>query len=527
MGLTDWLKGLAEKVDSELEREERENRKRTTAAKKGRTKASPKTSSSKAKASTKKSSRATSRVKRAEVKQTRANGTWIGGVRSSHIPGFCIVKKFDPIRVAPTSIPPLFSTVRELDAFVKNLCGSPEDVREELEKGAKKLGANGFVNFHWIKRRNSCIVNSYEHKLSFDASYDPCDDDICLRDGKPYRILKDVAYNVDVFDGTATPVIFEPIRSDMSPQNSHSPKSQTISVKRKQIAIQERIDWPTYCVIDGSNIIREHGGTVEGLSACYFAVKNAGCHPQVFLDANIFHVLKEGNADKDRVLLDMLIKNHPEDFRKVPAGARADDFILQSADSNDGHVVSNDRYQSYANRYPWIVEDHRLHKFMFVNGHLMIPDFGVDVLVEGHDGNINKGSHVSIMKQPRLRNGQQKGKNGVTQSTSEVRVSATLLERVINAYDWKGSNIKKFLRTKIKCYGSIFGRFSTPDDVREISSDDILEILQYGFSHQEEYDSTFAEFCKMICRYHYEEYCTQCKELKIVRDAINDASSGI
>ena len=36
---------------------------------------------------------------------------------------------------------------------------------------------------------------------------------------------------------------------------------------------------------------------------------------------------------------------------------------------------------------------------MFVNGHLMIPDFGVDVLVEGHDGNINKGSHVSIMKQ--------------------------------------------------------------------------------------------------------------------------------
>ena len=437
---------------------------------------------------------------------TRINErTWIDGVRLSHVPGFRIVKKFDPIRVAPNTIPPLFSTIHELDAFVKNLCGSPSDVREELEKIAKKLGANGFVNFHWNKRRSRCIINSYKHKLSIDASYDPYDDDICLRDGEPHRILKDVAYDVEFFDGTATPVIFEP-------------QSQKIPHTKKDSAIQESIGWPTHCVIDGSNIIREHGGTVEGLSACYFTARDAGCRTQVFLDANIFHVLKEGDTDTGRELLELLIKDHQEDIRMVPAGSRADDFILQSADSNDGHIVSNDRYLSYANRYSWIAEGHRLHKFMFVDGHLMIPDFGVDVIVSEHKGKITK---EHIRKQPQSRKGQREGKNGTMQPPSGVCVSTALLESMKKAYDWNGSNIKKFLNTYIKNYGSIFGRFSIPDNVREITPDYILEILHYGFSHQEEYDPTFADFCKMICRYHYDEYCTQCKELKIVRDAIS------
>ena len=290
-----------------------------------------------------------------------------------------------------------------------------------------------------------------------------------------------------------------------------------------QGALQGRIDWPACCIIDGSNVIRNHDGSVAGLATCYFAAKNAGCHVQVFLDANISHVLKDNGDDNGRELLDELLKNHNKDIQIVPAGVRADDFILFLADSNGSHVISNDRYLAYAKRYPWVEKGGRLHKLMFVDGHLLIPDFGVYVSVDRRDngGRIPKLSQVpscNVYKSHKCEyDAVCKGNrhpNNRAKESYDVSVSESLLERVMKALDWRGSNIKKFLRVNIKSYGKIFGQFSDTDDV--------LVILSYGFSHQEEVDYIFPKFVKMICVYHYEEYCEHCKELAIVRERLQN-----
>ena len=79
-------------------------------------------------------------------------------------------------------------------------------------------------------------------------------------------------------------------------------------------------------------------------------------------------------------MLEKLMKENPAEVKMVPAGARADDFILLCANGDGSHILSNDRYEQYVEHYPWLKEQ-RLHKFMFIEEHLMIPDFGINVMV--------------------------------------------------------------------------------------------------------------------------------------------------
>ena len=140
---------------------------------------------------------------------------------------------------------------------------------------------------------------------------------------------------------------------------------------------------PKHCVIDGSNLIRDkdHGGSVETFAACFFAVKENGCQVQVFLDANEFHNLSDNGDSKGMKLLTKLIKEYPDNIQLVPAGSRADDYVLLDASNNSGHVISNDRYLEYTERYPWLKNGGRRHTFMVTNGHLQIPNLGIDVIV--------------------------------------------------------------------------------------------------------------------------------------------------
>ena len=101
---------------------------------------------------------------------------------------------------------------------------------------------------------------------------------------------------------------------------------------------------------------------------------------QVLLDANILHVLRENGDVEGACRLEDLLTHRPDCAKIVPAGARADDFILIRANDDGSHIVSNDRFNQYVERYPWLKEQ-RLHKFMFMDGRLMIPDLGVDILV--------------------------------------------------------------------------------------------------------------------------------------------------
>ena len=135
-------------------------------------------------------------------------------------------------------------------------------------------------------------------------------------------------------------------------------------------------------IVDGSNVIFADGSKlVAGLKTSVDAITSKGSGCFVFLDANIFHKLEEmENGAAQVMMLKGMIAEANGTIALVPAGARADDFILKKADTEGCHVLSNDRYQPYLERYPWI-DQGRVHRFSFVEGRLMIPDLDVDVSI--------------------------------------------------------------------------------------------------------------------------------------------------
>lgn len=133
-------------------------------------------------------------------------------------------------------------------------------------------------------------------------------------------------------------------------------------------------------IIDGSNIVfADQSKQIAGLKTCLNAIAASKISSFVFLDANILHKLEESKNGVAQVemLKDLIAKSNGT-IAIVPAGARADDFILKKADTENCHILSNDRYLPYVERYPWI-EQGRVHRFAFVDGRLMIPDLDIDV----------------------------------------------------------------------------------------------------------------------------------------------------
>ena len=134
-------------------------------------------------------------------------------------------------------------------------------------------------------------------------------------------------------------------------------------------------------VVDGSNVIRAKGGYgVNGLFALYEAFKDKGMKTKVYLDANIIHVLRDAGDEIGAKRLEEAIKKESNVFVLVPAGNRADDYILQYADRTQALVLSNDRFVPYVERYPWIKENRVMH-YLFDEQRLMIPDLDFDIEV--------------------------------------------------------------------------------------------------------------------------------------------------
>ena len=173
---------------------------------------------------------------------------------------------------------------------------------------------------------------------------------------------------------SATPVLVK--RKD----NVHGSKSIRLSKTVQSCAAS--FELPKNIIIDGSNIIRfKDGGSVKGLATSISALNEKGCHVRVFLDANILHVLEDNGDAVGKALLEKLLSESSDTIKMVPAGSVADEFILLCANRDGSHILSNDRYEPYVKQYPWLKEK-RSHKFMFMEGRLMIPDFGIDVEVQ-------------------------------------------------------------------------------------------------------------------------------------------------
>lgn len=172
---------------------------------------------------------------------------------------------------------------------------------------------------------------------------------------------------------------------DMPDKISYTGGAMPIRVNSTQAKQQKELK-SIGIVVDGSNMIRFNDGNhVGGLIAFVREMKKRKATTKVFLDANIMHVLDDAGETKARQCLEGEIKKSKTVYAIVPAGSRADDFILQHADRTGATIVSNDRYLQYVDRYAWI-KDGRVAHFMFDDKRLMIPDLGIDIAARGgHD----------------------------------------------------------------------------------------------------------------------------------------------
>ena len=123
-------------------------------------------------------------------------------------------------------------------------------------------------------------------------------------------------------------------------------------------------------VVDGSNVAWEERGDADvprmsNLVSMRRALEDRGFDPIIVVDATLQHEVDD--PDQLEALLD------DDTIRQAPAEADADEFILAIADEHDAVVVSNDRFEPYRNRFPWI-EDRRL-PYMIVRGDVFLsPD---------------------------------------------------------------------------------------------------------------------------------------------------------
>lgn len=104
-------------------------------------------------------------------------------------------------------------------------------------------------------------------------------------------------------------------------------------------------------VVDGANVAfveQSQSGNpkVSNIKAVYQTLKEKGFEPIIIVDAALQHKID------DPAQLEVMIEN--QTVRQAPAGTDADYFILETAKEYHARIVTNDKYEDYQKKYPWI-----------------------------------------------------------------------------------------------------------------------------------------------------------------------------
>lgn len=143
-------------------------------------------------------------------------------------------------------------------------------------------------------------------------------------------------------------------------------------------------------VVDGTNILRSLSGesSLNILLTLLVEILKNGDDFYCIFDANT--VYKLGN-DEDKSIFKEVIRSYKDHFQVVTGGTQADLPILIYADINNINIISNDRYKSYIDRFPWLNErfTDRLIKVNLVGGvHFVIESLNYkpfDILKNSQD----------------------------------------------------------------------------------------------------------------------------------------------
>lgn len=133
-------------------------------------------------------------------------------------------------------------------------------------------------------------------------------------------------------------------------------------------------------LLDGTNILhwdsKRSGLTLHWLLLITRGLSARGHRWQVFFDASTPYRVRP----EERKKYDALLRCDPEHFIQVPAGTRADDFLLVSADSMPGSLIlSNDRYNDHVSKYPWVKDHSRIIPGMVLNGFVFFPKLSLKI----------------------------------------------------------------------------------------------------------------------------------------------------
>ena len=141
-------------------------------------------------------------------------------------------------------------------------------------------------------------------------------------------------------------------------------------------------------LLDGSNILHweqdTRGISLDILCSICDFLKSHGEDSFVLFDASAPHVLRENNRP-DLERFNSLIKNDSDHFRVIPAGTRADEYLLEEARREPKAVIlTNDRYLDHYDKYCDVLDEGRecvQHGMIMRNGDICFLDIDLSIPV--------------------------------------------------------------------------------------------------------------------------------------------------
>ena len=269
------------------------------------------------------------------VAQVQSNlYSWIEGVRGEHIPGYETLKVLGHV------------------SYKGDNCAEPAEVKEILKLYSCQLGGNAFIDFFWKKHEE----RNAERVLAGHSE-----------NNNPYYRTE---YTINTwFTGSATAVL---VAKKISIKKSNCTEVFVEENKIKKV------------VLDGLNICYwnsegEKKINISNIISLCISLANKNIEFTCFFDANASYLISEYCSEHDvKIYKELIGGKFSKYFKEVPGGIRADLFILQKANRDNSHIISNDNYRDYIERYLWIDKSDRLLKGMIIDNKVLIPNFGFE-----------------------------------------------------------------------------------------------------------------------------------------------------
>lgn len=281
------------------------------------------------------------------VMDRKAN--FVDGVRYRTIRGYRTIKTFSALTYDNAPDLP------DDDSYVDSTAGwryaaTLDELKDRLKHNAAEAGGNAFVDFWYERHHGTYSVYGGESE-----------------NGNSYYKTAHVTW----YTGRATPVLVEKL-----------PTRAELQGKKMSCIIDLPKDRPV--IIDGSNLVLHDSKILTGTLRTLLNWMDQNQIPiRVYFDANIQFVLNKRNRQGDWLRIWSWTERFPDNVKIVPSGMKADDCILQDANDNDAHVISNDTFADYVERYPWVDKNSgRIHHYLVFGNRLMIPDINLNIAIE-------------------------------------------------------------------------------------------------------------------------------------------------